>query len=653
MSSNVPGFKPAKTSLSYPLIERLAAYLPPLSLPDPAEAGPSFEGAVLVVEVEGFSALAESLVKLGREGAEALGRTLNNYFCPLIEAINQGGGQVINLDGSRLLAFFPATASSPASDPLHRATAAAWRLLELAARFPPVQTTEGRYSLGMRAGLGQGNLEIIHLGNPNSGWALVMQGHALDQARQAISQAAWGEVVGWRDGPLKPASPNELSEEPATLDLTTFFGDEDRVSVYNRLSLYLPRVLAQKFKLSPGTPLTSEFRRVVNVFVILPDLDLAQPAGLAVLQDYYGTIQRVCSGLDGRVHQILPNRLEKSVNLHLTFGAIMSSSDDAAHALQAALAVRDLPVPSGALPAIGIASGSVYTGSIGTVDCQRFVVLGEVVKLSKQMAQAARSNESGALPVDRYTRERVGLSYIFGEDLPLNLPGQPFPVRTNPLLARRPLPTSLGSFLKETTFVAAPPADFPQTFDEVLAGEDRVFLLPDAGQFYPLAQNWLKAGGKGAAGACLPNAASTVPYLAWSGLLGGLIGLNDTDSRTEKAAKLSEAVSRFAPDYVQYSGWLSQLIGLAPGRSDFRSKIGGPQKEQFSQFIIQLLQGLSQTSALLIILSDLQWSDAPGLYLLDQVVRQLSQEAIFFGLTLQRGNPAVDSQIDALPGQKL
>jgi class 3 adenylate cyclase len=651
MSSNVPGFKPARTTPDNRLIKGLAAYLPAISLPDPAAASPSFKGAVLVAEVEGFSALAESMVKLGREGAEALGRTLNNYFRPLIETINQGGGQVINLDGSGLVAFFPAHRPSHDPDHYRQAVEVAWRLLDQAAGFHPVQTTEGRYSLGMRAGLGQGMLEIIHLGNASSGWALVVQGDALHQANQAVQQAAWGEVVGWREGLLKPARPAELSGQSFTPDLAALFGDEDPASVYNRLSLYLPRVLAQKLKLSPETPLPYEFRRVVNVFVILPDLDLSQDAGLAVLHDYYGTLQRVCSGLDGRVHRIVPNRLEKSVNLHLTFGAIMSSSDDAEHALQAALAVRDLPVPSGALPAIGIASGSVYTGSIGTPDCQRFVVLGDVVKLSKQLAQAAQATGTGVLPVDRYTRERVGLSYIFGEDLPLNLPGQPSPVRTNPLLAAHPQPCNLGTFLKETTFVASPPADFPVDFEEVLAGEERVFVLSDAGQFYPLAQNWLKGGGGGASGACLPNAARKVPYLAWAGLLGGLIGLNDTDSRTEKAAKLSEAVSRFAPDYVEYSGWLSQLLGLAPAKSDFRSKIGGPQREQFSRFVIELLHGLAQTAPLLVIISDLQWIDEPGLYLLNQVVRQLKPANIFFCLTLQRGNPAVDSQIDGLPGQ--
>ncbi|MDB5083040.1 MAG: hypothetical protein JWP00_4964 [Chloroflexi bacterium] len=651
MSSNFPGFKPALTNGNLILIERVAAYLPHLILPDPAAASHTFEGTVVVAEVEGFSALAESLAKLGREGAEILGRTLNNYFSPLLNAIEEGGGQVINLDGTGLQAFFPAAGAYQDQDHFSRAVAAARRLLELASGFQPVQTPEGDYSLGLRAGVGQGILEIIHLGTDSGGWAPVTQGVALDKAHQAVSQASWGQAVAWGQGPLNPAGTAAISYRPAGPDLAATFGDEDPVMVFNRLAPYLPRVLAQKLKLSPEIPLPVEFRRVVNVFIILPDLNLTQDAGLAVLQDYYGTIQRVCNGLDGLVHRIVSNPAEKSVTLHLTFGALLSSSDDAEHALQAALAVRDLPVPSGALPAISIASGTVFTGSIGTPACQRYVVLGDVVKLSKQLAQATLAFGSGAMPVDRYTRERVGLSFIFGDELSIDLPDQAYPVRTNPLLALRPRPCSLAAFLKEATFASPPPANFPVTSAELLDGPERVFILSDAGQFAALAQDWLKSGGKGAAGFCLPNAASAVPYLAWSGLLGGLIGLNDTDSRTEKAAKLGEAVSRYAPNYVQDSGWLSQLLGLAPETPGFRSKIGGSQREDFSQLVIELLRGLSQRSPLLIIISKLQWSDEPSLYLLARVVEQLGEERIFFCLTHQQGNPQTVTRLEGLPGQ--
>lgn len=642
MSSNVPGFKPVATPQSH-LTARLAAYLPPLILPNPATASTTFEGVILAVEVEGFTNLAESLIKLGREGAEALGRNLNHYFSPLIDTISRAGGQVINLDGGGLQAFFPG--KSP--DSLGQASYAALGLLELTAQFPAVQTPQGQYSFGIRAGLGQGQLEFLHLGNATGGWVLIMQGDALEGAQQAVQQAAWGEAVGPR-GRVRPGDFDAPTGQANPAEVNSLFGDEDSFSIYTRLAPFLPRMLAQRLKLAPEAPIPAEFRRVVNVFVILPNMDLSQDASLAVLQDYYGTIQRVCSGLDGRVHQIVPSPVERSVSLHLTFGALNSSSDDAEHALRAALAVRDLQVPSGGVPSISIASGNVFTGSIGNAACQRFSVLGDAVKVSKQLALAAREIGPGVLPVDRYTRERVGLSYLFGDEMALQLPGYSYPVRTTPLLAARPRACSLAAYLKETTFVTAPPPDFPVAVDEMLAGKERVFVLSDAGQFYPLAENWLKSGGNGAAGACLPNAASSVPYLAWSGLIGGLMGLNDTDSRTEKAAKLSQAVARFAPNFVQYTGWFSQLIGLAPEQPGFRAQIGGPQKKFFSKFVIELMRGLAKLNPLLVIMNNLQWSDEPGLFLLAEAARELREEPVLFCLTLQRGNPEIDTKIDAL-----
>lgn len=656
MSTNAPGFRPTNATgrlsgtgflnpidhLANPdrLNERLAAYIPLMLLPDPASAATSFEGAVLAVEVDGFSALAESLVKLGREGAEALGRTLDHYFSPLLETLNRAGGQVVTLDGGGILAFFQGSQAATNS-----IAQVAHSLLAVAANFPPVQTAEGLYSLGIRAGIGQGKLDLIQIGTMLGGKALVVRGAAVDGARQAVQKAEWGEVFG---GASETAGQPVDSAEATNFNLDTLFSGQDQVSIYNRLAPYLPRVLVQKLKLASDAPIPAEFRRVVNVFIILPDLDLTVKANLGVLQDYYDTLQRVCTGLDGRVHQITASSADQSVCLHLTFGALISSSDDAENALQAALAVRDLAGPTGALPAISIASGTLFTGSIGTDTCQRYTVLGEVVKLSRQLAQAAHERGPGVLPVDRYTRERVGLSYIFGEELSIKLPDQAYPVRTNPLLARRPQPGGLAAYLKE-----APMADAsaePTQPEALLAGKKRVFIQNEKTGFYALAGDWLKAGGKGAAGYCLPNAASRVPYLAWSGLLGGLIGLNETDSRTEKAAKLSQAVSRYAPDYAAYTGWLSQLIGLMPEAPGFRAQLAGPQRDFFGEIVVELLHGLAQVNPLLIILNNLQWSDGPGLILLEQVVRQLADAPLLFGLTVQPGYPEVESRLAALAG---
>lgn len=634
---------------SHLLIERLAAYLPPLALPDPAQVPPSLEGAVLHAEIEGFSALAESLAKTGREGADVLSRVLNHYFTPLLEAIFQHNGQVLHLDGMSLLAFFPCLAEETYERVLRRAASVSRASLQANETFPSVQTADGRYSISMRIGIAAQELKVLQLGADVLGRSLVFNGPAMEQARQAREQARWGEMLGWQSGGAMPVEAEDAELTEAAVPIHELFGDEDPLSVFNRLSPYLPRILAQRLKTAPDAPIVGEFRRVVNIFVHLPELDLNQSQDLAALQECYLTVQQVCSGLDGRVHQVVPLPVERAVRLHLTFGALLSNSEDAEHALRAALTVRDLRMPSGQLPTLGVANGNVFTGSVGTSQRQKYVVLGDVVTLSARFAEAAVTEGGGTLFVDRYTRERVGLTFLFGEDVILNLPGWPFPVRASRLLAPRPSAGGLAIFLRDHAPSGPLPTGSLGTLDEVMGGQRKVLVLGEPGQASHIAQRWLKRGGKGAVGSCLANT-TDVPYLAWSGLIAGLIGLNETYSRTEKAAKLSEAIAQYAPDYTPLTSWLNQLVGLAQEEPGFRQRIGGPQRGQFAKMMVDFLDGMAQVSPVLLIFRNLQWSDPAGFMLLEQVVRDLNGTPLLFCLTVQPGNKDIDTRLAALPG---
>jgi class 3 adenylate cyclase len=631
------------------LTERIAAYLPAIALPDPARLPATTDGAIVRVEVEGFSALAESLVKTGREGADVLVRVLNSYFGPLNQMVLQHGGQALHYDGLGMLAFLPLRAGESMAEVLKRAGGLGLSLLKLNQSFHSVQTPDGRYSFQMRAGAGAGSLSFLVLGADVLGRALVFNGPAIEDARRACEQAQWNAALVWNDSGVEPAQAVETGPLVAPTYLSDIFEDELPLSVFNRLSPYIPRALAQRLKSAPDTPIGGEFRRVVNIFVHLAGLDLAKPEDVAALGEYYLTVQRVCAGLDGRVHQIVPLPNEPAVRLHLTFGALLSNSEDADHALRAALTVRDLPTPSGRLPTLGVASGNVFTGSIGNAHRQKYIVLGDVVNLSARFAEAASVEGAGTLLVDRYTRERVGLGFLFGEDIILNLQNWPFPVRASRLLAPRPQAYSLTTFVRDQAPTGSLPTGSLGTLDEVLGGQRRVLILREAGQASHMAQRWIKRGGKGASGVCTANGVD-VPYLAWTGLLGGLIGLNDSDSRTEKAAKLSQAVARYAPDYTPLTGWLNQLIGLAPEEPGFRQRMAGPQRGQFCKMVVDLLNGMANTNPLLLIFKDLQWSDGPGLVLLEQVIRDLNGTPILFCLTAQRGNPDLDARLAALPG---
>ncbi|HEX2911713.1 MAG TPA: hypothetical protein VH186_12960 [Chloroflexia bacterium] len=631
------------------LVKRVAAYLPPIALPDPGAVQEKFKGAVLSTSLEGFVALADSLVKTGREGAEALTRILNSYLGEVNQILVESNGQILDFDGLDLLAFFPEDLSLETPDALERAGFASQALLKLNNAFPPVQTSEGRFGFQMKTGLAEGELLLTVLGSDMLGRTLLFSGTAVDQARMACLRADWGEALRWNEQGLWPVESDETASGSKGSSSSYSFGEEELLSIFNRLATYLPRQLAQRLKSQPDVPLHGEFRRVVNIFLQLPGLDLEQPGDLETLKEYFLTVQGICTGLDGRVHQVVPLPDQQGVRLYLAFGALSTNSDDAEHALRAALALRELPVAPKVLPTLGIASGNVYTGSIGTDQRQKYIILGDVVSLSALFSEAAASEEPGTLLVDRYTRERVGLSYLFGGDLILNLASLPFPVRASRLLSPRPQVCSLATFVREYAPSGSLMTGRLGLIEEAFEGTRQVILVNDTGHASYLAHRWYKRDGAGAAGTCLPNA-STVPYVAWSSLLGGLVGLNETDSRTEKAAKLSQAVARYAPDHIPLTNWLNQLMGLTLEEPDFRRRVSGQQRDLFFRLVIDLVKGMAETKPLLLIFRDLQWSDEPGLLLLEQVVGELENAPVLFCLTAQHPDAELQARLNALCG---
>lgn len=63
-------------------------------------------GAILFLDIGGYTALSERLGKEGMMGVESLNRTLNLYFAPIVEMIEQFGGDVVKFAGDALMVLF-------------------------------------------------------------------------------------------------------------------------------------------------------------------------------------------------------------------------------------------------------------------------------------------------------------------------------------------------------------------------------------------------------------------------------------------------------------------------------------------------------------------------------------------------------------------
>src|SRR5437868_14890616 len=79
---------------------------------EPAPTVDRFDAAVLVVDLSGFSSIAERLSRRGSRGAEDLKDLLNLFFGPLVMLVEQHGGDIITFPGDAVLAIWPQATSA-------------------------------------------------------------------------------------------------------------------------------------------------------------------------------------------------------------------------------------------------------------------------------------------------------------------------------------------------------------------------------------------------------------------------------------------------------------------------------------------------------------------------------------------------------------
>ncbi len=160
-----------------------------------------FQGAILFIDISGFTALNERLSKLGPGGPEQVSKHLNTYFGQLIEAVANAGGDVLKFAGDALICMFGAPPSQdgdedqqqqqPLCDVTLRAVQCALQIQsELA-----VYDSQAGFSLTLHVGVGAGTLHELYLGGVDGSWEFLVVGEPLLQLRSAVEESGTGEVV--------------------------------------------------------------------------------------------------------------------------------------------------------------------------------------------------------------------------------------------------------------------------------------------------------------------------------------------------------------------------------------------------------------------------------------------------------------------------
>lgn len=593
----------------------LAAYLPMdrrLALARGEELPEWSEGAVLVADLRGFTALGEELAhRLGAaQGAEELNRRVSACFADLIAAVQAFRGSIVRFSGDALLAVF----SGPA-EPLSQATAAAYGIQSAMRRHP---------ALALRIGLGAGPLHRRLLGDPAYGRHDLLSGPALRSALAALEQAPAGGIGGER-----AAHPAEPCPWPAGSGETL---GEDVLRAW-----IPPEVYARMEGETAG--FVAELRQVIPFFV---QVECAEEA----LAECVTRAQAVLASCEARLNEV--EILDKGTVLVALFGAPVAHGDDALRAVGAALALRTAWQEMGQVTTarLGLSMGPLYAGLVGSPERLAYTVYGDEMNVAARLMEAAGPWE--ILASARVCRAAEGRFHfvplppiaVKGRSEPVSVARvegqrQPALVEKGPLVGRR----EERARLEEWAAVAwAGQSQVVVIQGEAGIGKSR---LAEA-----LLEVWIGQGGRAAVGQAQVSGQQQ-PYLAWGEALRRLF---DLPVGMEAVPRLQEVLAAISPELLPRLPLLGDVLGLAIPETPLTRALDARLRRASTQsLVVDLLR--AQSKPLLLLLEDVHWLDAPSWSLTLAVARGMAGRPFLLALTcrpLEVRPPEMESLL-ALP----
>jgi class 3 adenylate cyclase/tetratricopeptide (TPR) repeat protein len=600
-------------------VETLTSYVPALTLrrfaadPNPLGAPEQdcFPAALLFADISGFTALTERLAQHGPAGAEELSDLLNAYFEQMIALISAHGGDVVKFAGDALIALW----TTDAADNL---AAAALRTVQCSLA---VQSALNEYDaaeglrLALRVGIGAGEVVTMYVGGVNNRWELLIAGAPVDQMSGAEQQAHPGEVV------LSPEA--WMLVEDACVGASSGRGYVRVAGVERSLPLRAARLpvlgpeaeaalrvfvpSAVRSRLAAGqSDWLAELRRLTILFVGLPDLDDCAPRALEQTQRVIETLQRVLYRYEGDFNRLLVD--EKGVTLVAALGLPpLAHEDDAVRGVQAAQAMQAELQALGMRCAIGVATGRVFWGAIGSEQRREYTMNGDVVVLAARLMQAA--SEDTLCDAATYRAAQFRQSF---EALPsISVKGKTDLVAVYRPREQSPSPRRKGPVFGRT----AERACLMERLEALSSGGSSLVLIEGEagiGKSRLLADLIEQPEIEGVT--CLVGAGDAIEkstsYHAWRPVFSRLLeveGLTDIEARRAQVLRRLGAT----PEWLRLAPLLNSILPLDLPENEITAQMSGQVwADNTHDLLLHLLQSAAQQEPIALVLEDAHWLDS-------------------------------------------
>ena len=644
------------------------------------------KGTFLFADISGFTALADHLSTLP-DGTEKLTGLINSYFTAMLQVAAQScretsgeeskGGyplyDLLKFGGDAMLFLF----SGP--DHARLAVRAAIRMLQNMTQISREAQTLGAAALNMHIGINSGRFLDAHVGTPrfmktiNVGRTLNLTALAEEIAgpgQIAIGPDTYKAVQDWieaqptADGFYlvhnKSLPPQTISNRENALVAPPHTIDE-LITTLDAVAPYLLPGLLEKIILDPLAPVVwADLRPVTILFANLLGIDEMMGSIneaqidqiIAILDRYLGAVSEIVARYDGTFNKM--DLAQEGDKLLILFGAPHSHEDDPQRAVRAALEMQealrpftDLATPWGTFSLrlrVGIHSGNVFAGNVGSPERKEYTVMGDTVNLAARLMAAA---QPGQIILSQKTEQLLNQGFACQPCPPLRVKGKPKPVPICQVNGLRQEGFAAKKITRHRKLVGRQQemSILKTAAGQVLGGEGQVLSIvgeAGVGKSRLVDELTIHAEGLGMRilrGGCV-SYGGAMAYLPWIELLRTFFGWTAQDSPALRREKLLAILSAADPALIDWAPVLAGVMGLALPETTLTQALDAKlRKERFFNIVSQSLEKQASELPLLLIFEDLHWADPISLELLDYLARNLGDSPILL-VGIRRPNGA-------------
>ncbi|MFC1866434.1 adenylate/guanylate cyclase domain-containing protein, partial [Chloroflexota bacterium] len=607
----------------------------------------SIEGTVALADISGFTKMSEQLAESGKEGAEWLTDIINQYFQHLLDIAKNYGGINLKFGGDALLLLFSG------SNHVCRALAAASSMQSATRRFKMFRGGEHRFRLKMTIGIHSGAFWLAVAGLVNRSLHHFLLGPEAELVAKTQAEATAGDLL-ISQTTLDLLEGNCLTERQGnTYRVLEFKKRKIPISievaeksiphsVKDTLRAFLPLPVIQLLKNNNQIcSIEGEHRKVTIMFINLLGISevLEKHSSimlLSELQSYISSIIQLTERYGGFIqgNDIYPNGL----NLVIIFGAPVAQEYDSTSAVRLASELsNELPKLKLHLKqCIGIHSGSVFAGDIGSTYSRQYSLTGNTVNLSARLMDAASPNQ--ILISDQVVSE-IGSSFKLQRLTPIKVKGKEEPIQIHLLEGEQAVTTKKIEQPEGSIFGRAAEIRKFRSICRKVSEENgqTIVISGNAGIGKSrLVQEFTKdirsLDWNIYQGVSLRHMGRK-PFAPWIFVLKSFFEINPDDNIQVRNNKVINAIKRYLPSFIEMTPLLNPLLGLdvTPGPV-IKSIHGYARKQRLFELITRLLkEAYAKPTA--IIIEDLHLADQSSIQLINYMGRNLKSSPLLLCLT--------------------